>query len=62
MKGSTETPLNELNQVRLPASLRTIGDYAFFNKPMLKEVEIPSLNVKLGTDAFDEDVWLLVGH
>ena len=62
VKVSTETPLNELSQVRLPYSLRSVGDYAFYNKPLLKKVILPSGNIRFGREAFDMATILTIKH
>ena len=56
IKGGTDTPLCELEEVILPASLERIGAYAFYNKPLLKSIKISSRNIELGEKAFDQEV------
>lgn len=60
VKGGTKTPVNELQEIRLPNSLKEIGAYAFYNKPLLKSVMLPSADIVIGKRAFDDDVGISV--
>ena len=48
----TTIPTCQLTSVRLPSSLKTIGKYAFYNKPKLKNVNIPAKVTSVGVRAF----------
>lgn len=45
-------PKGKLESVRFPNSLISIGERAFFNKPLLKNVVIPAKVSKIGSQAF----------
>ena len=42
MTGGANAPVCKLKKIRLPASVKTIGAYSLFNKPMLLGIVIPS--------------------
>ncbi|MBQ6440318.1 MAG: phosphodiester glycosidase family protein [Mogibacterium sp.] len=48
----SKAPTSKLTTVRLPSSLKTIGKYAFYNKPALKNVVIPAKVTSVGYKAF----------
>ena len=45
-------PKGVLTSVRLPSSLKKIGEQAFSNKPKLKSIWIPKKTTKIGANAF----------
>lgn len=48
----TTIPTCQLTSIRLPSSLTTIGKYAFYNKPKLKNITIPAKVTSIGQRAF----------
>lgn len=43
---------SDVESVRLPSTLKKLGNYAFYNCRMLKEVFLPSSLMSIGSDAF----------
>ncbi len=51
MPGGAEAPACLLRSVRLPSSMKEIGDYSLYNKPDLTDIKLPAKTAKIGKSA-----------